>query len=145
MKTILVSVGTGCIGLQTAREFVARGNRVVLLSRDRRKGAEAILRRRGRPGIAHPGRPVDPRRRTDAAQNVLAVQDRFDANLHSTGVLAFKEMRTADGLHPFLLGRPTARVVVIGEDLGRSGARVPRTSATLGAISGESMACPCFD
>lgn len=42
MHTILVSGGNSGIGLRAAREFLARGHRVVLLGRDRRKGEDAI-------------------------------------------------------------------------------------------------------
>ncbi|MFJ8025310.1 SDR family NAD(P)-dependent oxidoreductase [Streptomyces sp. NPDC096311] len=37
----------------------------------------------------------------DAAARVLAEHDRIDAIPHSTGVMVFKDVRTADGLHPF--------------------------------------------
>ncbi|MEU6548940.1 SDR family NAD(P)-dependent oxidoreductase [Streptomyces sp. NPDC046915] len=103
MHTILVSGGNSGIGLRAAREHLARGHRVVLLGRDRAKGEAAIASFGDAAGRAsffsvdlstHDGV-------RDAARHVLAEHDRFDALLHSTGVLTFKELRTADGLHPF--------------------------------------------
>ncbi|MFC4508531.1 MULTISPECIES: SDR family NAD(P)-dependent oxidoreductase [Streptomyces] len=103
MHTILVSGGNSGIGLQAAREFLARGHRVVLLGRDRRKGEDAIASFGDAADRAsflsvelstHDGV-------RDAARRVLAEHDNLDALLHSTGLLTFKELRTADGLHPF--------------------------------------------
>ncbi|MFC4497918.1 MULTISPECIES: SDR family NAD(P)-dependent oxidoreductase [Streptomyces] len=103
MHTILVSGGNSGIGLRAAREFLARGHRVVLLGRDRRKGEDAIASF-GDTADRASFLSVDLSTHDgvrDAARHVLAEHDRFDALLHSTGLLTFKELRTADGLHPF--------------------------------------------
>lgn len=42
MKSILISGGNSGIGLQAARDLLARGHRVVLLGRDERKGNQAL-------------------------------------------------------------------------------------------------------
>ncbi|MGW1714327.1 SDR family NAD(P)-dependent oxidoreductase [Streptomyces sp. NPDC002156] len=103
MRTILVSGGNSGIGLRAAREFLARGHRVVLLGRDRRKGEEALASFGDAADRAsfHSVELSTHDGVRDAARRVLAEHDRLDALLHSTGVLTFKELRTADGLHPF--------------------------------------------
>lgn len=103
MDTILVSGGNSGIGLQAAHEFVARGHRVVLLGRDRRKGEQALASF-GDAADRAAFFAVDLSTHAgvrDAASRILAEHDHLDGILHSTGVLTFKEMRTADGLHPF--------------------------------------------
>ncbi|MER6128611.1 SDR family NAD(P)-dependent oxidoreductase [Streptomyces sp. NPDC001795] len=103
MQTILVSGGNSGIGLRATREFLARGHRLVLLGRDRRKG-EAAVASFGDAADRASFLSVDLSTHDgvrDAARRVLAEHDRIDALLHSTGVLTFKELRTADGLHPF--------------------------------------------
>ncbi|MFK0110206.1 SDR family NAD(P)-dependent oxidoreductase [Streptomyces sp. NPDC091217] len=102
MKTILVSGGNSGIGLQAAREFIARSHRVVLLGRDPRKGEEALasLKAGERASFLSVDLSTHDGVR-EAARKVLAEHDSFDAILHSTGVLTMQEMRTADGLHPF--------------------------------------------
>lgn len=103
MKTILVSGGNSGIGREAARKFVARGHRVVLLGRDRRKGEEALASMGdGRDRASFHSVDVSTHDGVrDAAKRVLAEHDRIDAILHSAGVLTMKEMRTTDGLHPF--------------------------------------------
>ncbi|MFJ8026848.1 SDR family NAD(P)-dependent oxidoreductase [Streptomyces sp. NPDC096311] len=103
MKTILVSGGNSGVGLRAAQEFVARGHRVVLLGRNRAKG-EAALASMGSGKDRASFLSVDVSTHDgvrDAANRVLAEHDRFDAIVHTTGVLMMKEMRTSDGLHPF--------------------------------------------
>lgn len=101
MNTILVTGGNSGIGLQAAREFVARGHRVVLLGRDPHKGERAIasLGSSGASFLSVDLSTADGVR--DAARRVLDRHDHFDAVLHAAGVLTMKEIRTADGLHPF--------------------------------------------
>jgi NAD(P)-dependent dehydrogenase (short-subunit alcohol dehydrogenase family) len=38
MKTIVIAGGNSSVGLQSAREFLADGHRVILLGRDQNKG-----------------------------------------------------------------------------------------------------------
>ncbi|WP_105970080.1 SDR family NAD(P)-dependent oxidoreductase [Streptomyces geranii] len=103
MRTILVSGGNSGIGLRAARELLDRGHCVVLLGRDRRKGEAALASFGDAAGRAsfHSVELSTHDGVRDAARRVLAEHDRLDAVLHSTGVLTFKELRTADGLHPF--------------------------------------------
>lgn len=42
MKTFVIAGGNSGIGLQAARELITAGHRVVILGRDKRKGAEAL-------------------------------------------------------------------------------------------------------
>jgi NAD(P)-dependent dehydrogenase (short-subunit alcohol dehydrogenase family) len=103
MKNILVSGGNSGIGLQATREFVAQGNRVVILGRDRRKGEDALASLGDRQGQASFFQ-VDLSTHSgvrDAAKRVLAENDQFDAVLHTTGVFTSKDIRTEDGLNLF--------------------------------------------
>ncbi|WP_433476391.1 SDR family NAD(P)-dependent oxidoreductase [Spirillospora sp. CA-142024] len=103
MKTILISGGNSGIGLQAARAFLAQGHQVVLLGRDQRKGDAALASfgdAAGRASFLAVDLAIHDGVR-DAADRLLADYDRLDAVLHSTGVFTAKEMRTADGLHPF--------------------------------------------
>lgn len=103
MKKILIAGGNSGIGLECARQLTALGHHVVLLGRDAAKGQAALAELQGKAGKAdflaadlstHSGVRA-------AAQSLLAAHDRFDILLHTTGVLRFDDVRTADGLHPF--------------------------------------------
>ena len=103
MKSILVSGGNSGIGLVAAREFVARGHRVVLLGRDPNKGKEALASlgdARNRASFFAVDLSTHDGVR-EAAKRVLAENDSFDAVLHSTGVFTTEDVRTADGLNLF--------------------------------------------
>jgi NAD(P)-dependent dehydrogenase (short-subunit alcohol dehydrogenase family) len=103
VQSILISGGNSGIGLQAAREFLARGHRVIILGRDRRKGEEALAsfgEARERASFF----PVDLSTHAGvraSAERILAVNERFDAVLHTAGVFTTKDVRTADGLHLF--------------------------------------------
>lgn len=103
MKSILISGGNSGIGLQAARQFLARGHRVVILGRDGRKGEEALAslgEARERAAFF----PVDLSTHAgvrEAAKRVLAANVGFDVLLHTAGVFTLKDIRTADGLHLF--------------------------------------------
>jgi NAD(P)-dependent dehydrogenase (short-subunit alcohol dehydrogenase family) len=103
MKKILIAGGNSGIGLESARQLTALGHHVVLLGRDEKKGQAALAELQNQPGQAdflaadlstYSGVRA-------AAQSLLAAYDRFDILLHTTGVLRFDDVRTADGLHPF--------------------------------------------
>jgi NAD(P)-dependent dehydrogenase (short-subunit alcohol dehydrogenase family) len=103
MKSILVSGGNSGIGLQAAREFVRRGHRVVILGRDQRKGDEALASF-GKVGGPASFFPVDLSTHAgvrQAAKQVLAESEHFDAVLHTIGVMTPEDVPTADGLHLF--------------------------------------------
>lgn len=103
MKKILIAGGNSGIGLEAARQLTALGHHVVLLGRDAKKGHAALTELQNNSGkteflaadlSTHSGVRA-------AAQALLASHDRFDVILHTTGVLLFDDVRTADGLHPF--------------------------------------------
>jgi NAD(P)-dependent dehydrogenase (short-subunit alcohol dehydrogenase family) len=83
---------------------VAQGHRVVILGRDQRKGEETLASF-GNVGTRASFLSVDLSTHDgvrEAAHRVLAENEEFDAVLHTTGVMTSKDIRTTDGLHPFL-------------------------------------------
>ncbi|MBP2324457.1 NAD(P)-dependent dehydrogenase (short-subunit alcohol dehydrogenase family) [Kibdelosporangium banguiense] len=100
MKSILVSGGNSGIGLQAAREFVAQGHRVAILGRDRHKGEQAVRPLGGRATFHSVDLSTHDGVR-DAAKRVLDEHEHLDAVLHTTGVMTFEDVRTADGLNLF--------------------------------------------
>mgnify|MGYP001184883703 CR=1 FL=1 len=103
MKKILIAGGNSGIGLESARQLTALGHQVVLLGRDAQKGGAALAEIKDNSGKAefltadlstHAGVRV-------AAESLLAAHEKFDVLLHTSGVLMFEDVRTADGLHPF--------------------------------------------
>ena len=100
MKKILIAGGNSGIGLETARQLGALGHYVVLLGRDEKKGQAAVAELQGRADFMAADLSTHLGVRA-AAQTVLAQYDYFDVLLHTTGVLRFDDVRTADGLHPF--------------------------------------------
>ena len=103
MKKILIAGGNSGIGLESARQLTALGHQVVLLGRDARKGEDALAELKKHPGRAeflsadlstHAGVRA-------AAIALTASYEKFDVLLHTSGVLRFDDVRTADGLHPF--------------------------------------------
>ncbi|MFR9780680.1 SDR family NAD(P)-dependent oxidoreductase [Micromonospora sp. MS34] len=103
MHTTLMTGGNSGIGLQAARDLLAHGHRVILLGRDQRKGGQALA---SLGDAAERASFISADLSThegvrQAAKQILGEHDRLDALLHSTGVFTSKEMRTADGLHPF--------------------------------------------
>lgn len=103
MKKILIAGGNSGIGLECARQLTAFGHHVVLVGRDTTKGQSALTELQNNAGRSeffaadlstHNGVRA-------AAQSLIAVYDHFDILLHTTGVLRFDDVRTADGLHPF--------------------------------------------
>ncbi|MEU8568140.1 SDR family NAD(P)-dependent oxidoreductase [Streptomyces pathocidini] len=103
MKTILIAGGNSGIGLQAARDLIADGHRLVLLGRDQRKG-KAALASFGTAADRASFLAADLSTHDgvrDAADRILAQHERIDVLVHTTGVLAIQESRTADGLHPF--------------------------------------------
>ncbi|MGV9385504.1 SDR family NAD(P)-dependent oxidoreductase [Nonomuraea sp. NPDC003707] len=103
MASIIVSGGNSGIGLQAARDLLARGHRVVLLGRDPRKGQQALASF-GNAAERASFLAVDLSTHAgarQAAQRVLAETDHVDALLHTTGVMTPTDVRTADGLNLF--------------------------------------------
>jgi NAD(P)-dependent dehydrogenase (short-subunit alcohol dehydrogenase family) len=103
MRTILISGGNSGIGLQAAREFLARGHRVVLLGRstgndEATPAAFGAARNRASYFSVDLSSHDGVR---EAAKRILAQNDSFDAVLHTTGVFTMEDVRTTDGLHIF--------------------------------------------
>lgn len=103
MKTFLIPSGNSGIGRQAATELAATGHRVVILGRDPRKGEETISALGAARGSAvfHAVDLSTHQGVREAAELVLADDDRIDGIIHATGVMTSEDLRTADGLHPF--------------------------------------------
>jgi NAD(P)-dependent dehydrogenase (short-subunit alcohol dehydrogenase family) len=103
MNTIVIAGGNSGIGLQAARKFLAAGHRVIILGRDKQKGAEAIAsfgEAQDRANFLSVDLSTNGGVR-DAAQRVNEITDHIDGLLHSTGVFEVKDIRTVDGLTLF--------------------------------------------
>lgn len=103
MKRILIIGGNSGIGLECARQLTALGHEVTLLGRDAQKGRDALAELKNNAGKSdflsadlstHAGVRA-------AAAALIDGNDKFDVLLHTSGVLMFEDVRTADGLHPF--------------------------------------------
>lgn len=103
MDTHVIAGGNGGIGLEVAREVMAAGNRVIVLGRDKEKGASALAALKGKEGQAvflavdlstHKGV-------REAASQIDAITDRIDGILHSAAVFETRDIRTADNLPLF--------------------------------------------
>jgi len=100
MKTIVIAGGNSGVGLQSAREFLADGHRVILLGRDQKKG-DAALASFGPARERAEFHAVDLSTHAgvrDAARRIDQVTDRIDGLLHSAGAFMTRDVRTADGL-----------------------------------------------
>jgi NAD(P)-dependent dehydrogenase (short-subunit alcohol dehydrogenase family) len=73
------------------------------LGRDAEKGERALSELENNPGRAEfLASDLSTHAGVEAtAETILATHGEFDALLHSSGVLIFEDVRTADGLHPF--------------------------------------------
>jgi NAD(P)-dependent dehydrogenase (short-subunit alcohol dehydrogenase family) len=103
MQNILVSGGNSGIGLESARRLLEQGHRVVILGRDPRKGEAALAsfgETRERASFVQADLSTHDGVR-QAARQLLAAHERYDAILHTTGVMTSQDLRTTDGLHPF--------------------------------------------
>ncbi|MBX7057895.1 MAG: SDR family NAD(P)-dependent oxidoreductase [Leptospirales bacterium] len=103
MQTIVIAGGSSGIGREAARQLGAGGHRLILMGRDARSGEEAAAEARAAGGDAR-FLAVDLSTHAGVRQAAKLLLDEgrpIDALLHTTGVLTMKDMRTADGLHPF--------------------------------------------
>ncbi|MEV8517484.1 SDR family NAD(P)-dependent oxidoreductase [Dactylosporangium sp. NPDC051484] len=103
MQNIIVSGGNSGIGLESARSLLQQGHHVVILGRDPRKGKSALASfgaTRERASFVQADLSTHDGVR-QAARELLTAHERYDAILHTTGVMTFEDLRTADGLHPF--------------------------------------------
>ena len=143
-KTCIITGATGGIGLATAARLGALGARLVLVGRDRDKGAAALARLRADvPGVAvemHYGdlsRPDEVLRLADA---LLYAAPRIDVLLNNAGAIYARRETTPDGLeltfalnhmgyfrltsllHPRLIASAPARVVNVASEAHRGAA-----------------------
>jgi NAD(P)-dependent dehydrogenase (short-subunit alcohol dehydrogenase family) len=143
-KTCIITGATGGIGLATAARLGALGARLVLVGRDRDKGAAALARLRADvPRVAvemHYGdlsRPDEVLRLADA---LLYAAPRIDVLLNNAGAIYARRETTPDGLeltfalnhmgyfrltsllHPRLIASAPARVVNVASEAHRGAA-----------------------
>ncbi|WP_019631571.1 SDR family NAD(P)-dependent oxidoreductase [Actinomadura atramentaria] len=130
-KTVLVTGSTGGIGKETARALAARGARVVLVGRDRRR-ADAAARELGAGGAAVSALTADLSRLAGLralAAEMSARHDRVDVLVNNLGGMTASRALTGDGVEttfatnvlapyaltclllPLLRAAPAARVV----------------------------------
>jgi NAD(P)-dependent dehydrogenase (short-subunit alcohol dehydrogenase family) len=103
MNTFVIAGGNSGVGLQTARELLAAGHRVIILGRDKRKGENAIASfdvASDRAKFLSVDLATHDGVR-DAARQVNELTDKIDGLLHSAAVFETKDVRTADGLPHF--------------------------------------------
>jgi NAD(P)-dependent dehydrogenase (short-subunit alcohol dehydrogenase family) len=103
MNTVVIAGGNSGVGLQTARQILAEGHRVILLGRDKRKGEEAIASfgtARDRANFLSVDLSTHNGVR-DAARRINELTDRIDGLVHSAAVFVTKDVRTVDGLNLF--------------------------------------------
>lgn len=136
-KTVVLTGAAGSIGFAAAREFAARGARVIPVDRTKEEVA-AVASSLGVPGLwADFARFADVRR---LANELLAQCEHIDVLAHNAGCLSPVRVITEDGneqtmqvnhLSPFLL------TALLGERLAQTpGARIVVT-ASLGSFYGR--------
>jgi NAD(P)-dependent dehydrogenase (short-subunit alcohol dehydrogenase family) len=133
--TAVITGANGGLGRQTARVFAAGGARVVMAARDQVKAAEALEQIRSEtPAAALELVELDLASQVsvkNAAEQILARQDRIDILVNNAGLMAMPERQTVDGyemqlgvnhlghwtftaeLMPALVAAPAARVVTV--------------------------------
>ena len=106
-KTVIVTGANRGIGLAVARALVARGCRVVMLSRDRERGERALDDLQGAgPGAAElvVGDLASAREIRAAAAALLQACPRIDVLIHNAGLWPSRLERNEDGLeHAFVV------------------------------------------
>jgi NAD(P)-dependent dehydrogenase (short-subunit alcohol dehydrogenase family) len=103
MDTFVIAGGNGGIGLQVARELLARGHRAILLGRNAEKGAEALASL-GEDRLRAEFLSVDLSTHAgvrSAAALISERVERIDGLLHSAAVFETRNVRTVDDLPLF--------------------------------------------
>ncbi len=134
-RTAVVTGANGGLGLETARQFAAKGAHVVMAVRNQKKAAAAVDEiRAGVPDASLELVPLDLSAQTSvraAAEQIMAVHQGVDLLINNAGVMGIAEAKTADGfemqfgvdhlghwsltalLLPALLRTPGARIVTV--------------------------------
>ncbi|MEH1125583.1 SDR family NAD(P)-dependent oxidoreductase [Micromonospora sp. CPCC 206061] len=147
-KTVLITGGTGGIGLAAARELAARGARLGIVARDEGRAAAAVdqIRSSGGGGSEVEVFMADLASQASVRQlaaDVLARYPRLDALVNNAGAVNMKRQVTADGIEltwavnhlaPFLLTEllldrlkesAPARVITTASDAHRTVSGIP--------------------
>ncbi|MEM6927006.1 MAG: SDR family NAD(P)-dependent oxidoreductase [Myxococcota bacterium] len=102
MKTIVVTGGTGGIGLHTAIGVARSGARVVVTGRDATRGEEAVLRIRQESGSQHVELALGDLSDASGVEALAATLnerlDRIDVLVNNAGFLAQERTENADGV-----------------------------------------------
>ncbi len=100
-KNILLTGGTGGIGLETARTLAGQGHTLLLTGRSPAKGeavAAQLRRQTGNPGVTFlPLEVTSLASVRELAQEVYARLDHLDVLINNAAVLAREHRRTAEG------------------------------------------------
>ena len=134
-RTAVVTGANGGLGLETARALAAAGAEVVMAARNQEKAAEAVAEiRRGLPDASLEVVALDLASQEsvrEAAERILASDERIDILVNNAGIMGIPERRTADGfemqfgvnhlghyaltalLMPALLRADAARIVTV--------------------------------
>jgi len=101
-KVVVITGGTAGIGQVAAERLVALGARMVLVTRDRRRGEAALARLRERaPGVAHRLHYADLSRLAEVkrvAAEIASAEPRIDVLINNAGAMYSSRLVTEDGL-----------------------------------------------
>jgi NAD(P)-dependent dehydrogenase (short-subunit alcohol dehydrogenase family) len=136
-RTIVVTGANSGIGLRSAEMLAARGARVVLACRDRRRGEAALEHVRAQATAADPllvllnlGALASVR---DAAEEISERVEALDVLMNNAGVMALPPTRSADGFEAHLavnhLGHFALTLRLLGTLLAAPSPRVVTTAS----------------
>src|SRR5215469_5732336 len=100
-RTAVVTGANGGLGLETARALATKGAHVVMAARNREKTAAAVEDiRRSAPDAALEVVVLDLASQAsvrDAANQILAANERIDLLINNAGVMGIPQAKTVDG------------------------------------------------